>query len=195
MRTLPCSSWPLAAVISTGAPKGMRPISEAGTSARHSIRPWRIKRNNSAPAPTTLPTVACRAEITPASEALTWVCDKRTFCNCTKARAVCTRAWADASAAKAWLSCALLKNPCCCSARARSAWTCASCALAVASAKVPSACANSARKVSDCSTASRSPFCTRSPTLTRTSVIFKPFASAPMMASCQAASDPLADTP
>ena len=51
-------------------------------------------------APTTLPTVACREEITPASGARTWVCDKRTVCSCTMARADCTRACADASAAK-----------------------------------------------------------------------------------------------
>jgi tripartite-type tricarboxylate transporter receptor subunit TctC len=64
----------------------------------------------------------------------------------------------------------------------------------LASAKVPSACANSACKVSDFKTAMTSPRRTRWPTLTRISLMMRPLASDPTMASCQAAIEPLAVT-
>ena len=59
-------------------PGPIRPSSALVTSARHSSRPWRIRRNSSVPLPTTAPTVALRAEMMPSSGASTRDCDRRT---------------------------------------------------------------------------------------------------------------------
>ena len=70
MRTRPSSRALLVAVTMARVPAVMRPSSAEVTSARHSSRPLRIRRNNSVPLATTAPTVAVRAEITPSSGAV-----------------------------------------------------------------------------------------------------------------------------
>jgi hypothetical protein len=83
---------PLGAVTSTLVPVVMRPSSAEVTSPRHSSRPWRIRRNSSVPAPTTEPTVALRAEMTPLSGASNWVCFRRSSWASSCALADSTRA-------------------------------------------------------------------------------------------------------
>jgi len=132
MRTRPSSRAPLVAVTSACVPAESLPSSDAVTSARHSSRPLRIRRNSSAPLLTTAPTVAVRAEITPSSGARTEVCDSRTSCACSCARAAATRARAVASAVMYWLICEALMAPVCDSVRARAALLAASAAAASA---------------------------------------------------------------
>ena len=87
----------------------MRPSSAEVTSARHSSRPWRIRRNSSVPVPTTAPTVAVRAEITPSSGASTCVLRQPHLLRLQHARAAAsTRAWAVFSAVRYWLICEAL---------------------------------------------------------------------------------------
>jgi len=98
LRTVPLTWAPLALVITAGVPTATRLSSAEVTSARHSRRPWRISRNSSVPALSTLPTVAVRAEITPSSGASTWVLRPRTCCAASTASAASTRALAVCSA-------------------------------------------------------------------------------------------------
>ncbi len=192
LRTLPCTCAPLAPTTNTGVPSAMRAISAEVTSARHSSRPWRISRNSSVPADTTLPTVALRAEITPSSGASTCVLRPRTCCAASTASAASTRAFAVCSLVWYWLICCWLSAPVACRVRARAALPAASAAVARASASEALACAMSACTVSGEKVASTWPFFTRSPTLTRTSASRSPFDSEPTLASCQAATLPLA---
>ena len=192
MRTRPSSRAPLVAVTSACVPGWILPSSLAVTSARHSSRPLRIRRNSSAPGFTTAPTVALRDEITPSSGDSTCVWFSRTSCACSCARVASTRALAVASAVRYWLICEALIAPVSRSVRARAALLAASAALASASARLALAWATSARSVSGAKRASTWPRRTRSPTPTRTSLMRRPPASAPMIASCQAARLPLA---
>ncbi len=173
-------------------PALMRPRSCAVTSARHSRRPWRIMRNSSVPTPTTAPTVALRAEITPLSGAVTCVYFRRSCCCVSVAWADWTRAAPVCSPVTYWVTCWALRAPELSSARARSAFALDSSALAFASSSAARAPSISARTVSSANTASTWPFLTTSPTLTRTSFRRSPFDSLPMTASCQAAMLPLA---
>ena len=192
MRTLPGVVCPPGNVTRTGVPTVMRASSRDVTSARHSRRPLRIMRNSSAPLPTTAPTVAVRAEITPSSGAST----------CAKPRRSCwlpsvlfnasTRAWAVFSSVTYWLIWLALSAPVVCRLRARSALATASAAVAWASSKLARAWATSACGAAGEKRASTWPLRTTSPTLARTSVSRKPVASAPTTASCQAATLPLA---
>ena len=54
-RTVPARRRPAAVVISARVPALTRPTSLAVSSARHSMRPWRTRRNSSWPAPATAP--------------------------------------------------------------------------------------------------------------------------------------------
>ena len=173
-------------------PSAIRPISAAVTSPRHSRRPWRISLNNSLPAPATAPTVALRAEIMPLSGAKTWVCLRRSNCASNWALAESTRALATCSCVRYWLTCWALKAPLPCTARARSALAAASAAVAWASARAARAKATSACTLSAAKVASNCPFCTLSPTAACSSAIRNPLDSAPTLASCQAATPPLA---
>ena len=83
-------------------------------------------------------------------------------------------------------------KPFCTSARAASVSVLVFCRFACASERLACACASSARKLSDCRVARRSPCRTRSPTLTLTSVKRRPLASAPITDSCHAARLPFA---
>jgi len=76
--------------------------------------------------------------------------------------------------------------------RARSAFTDASAAAATASATPAWICASAACVVSGAKLASTWPRLTMSPTLTCTALRRRPFASAPMLASCHADTVPLA---
>ena len=194
MRTLPCTWAPLAAMMVTPVPGLMRATSVLVTSARHSRRPWRIIRNSSVPAPTTEPTVAVRAEITPLSGAVSCEFFSRTCTTDTFARAASTRARAVDSAVVYWAICWALNAPVSFRLSARDALAAASASVACASATAACTCSSSARAVSELKVARTWPFFTISPTVTRTSVSFKPFTSAPMMASCQGAILPLAFT-
>src|SRR3989338_5466693 len=149
-------------------------------------------RNSSVPAPTTAPTVAVRAEITPLSGATTWVYLRRNCCAFSVALAASTRACAVFSAVVYCWICCWLKAPVACSERARSALAAASAALAWASSRLARTWATSACTVSAEKVASTWPALTTSPTFTRTSVRRRPLLSAPMLASCQAATLPLA---
>ena len=192
MRTLPGVVCPPGSVTRTGMPTVMRASSRDVTSARHSRRPLRIMRNSSAPLPTTAPTVAVRAEITPSSGAST----------CAKPRRSCwlpsvlfnasTRAWAVFSSVTYWLIWLALSAPVVCRLRARSALAAASAAVAWASSKLARAWATSACGAAGEKRASSWPLRTTSPTLARTSVSRRPVASAPTTASCHAATLPLA---
>ncbi len=192
MRTLPVVSLPLAAFTSAVAPGTMLRRSCATTSARHSRRPWRIMRNSSVPGADTAPTVAVRAEITPLSGATTLVYFRRSCWVASAAWAEAMRALAVCSAVLYWLICWALSAPESLSVRARAALATASAAVACASSRAALACATSALTVSAENTASTSPALTVSPTLTRTSVRRKPFDSLLTLASCQAATLPLA---
>ncbi len=194
MRTLPLSATPLAATTVAAVPALRRPSSLEVTSARHSSRPPRIMRKSSVPAPTTAPTVAVRAEMTPLSGASNWVCFSRTCCTARVALAASRRALAVFSAVMYWLICCSLRAPLACSVRAFSALPAASSALASASAMLARPCATSAWTDSSAKTASTWPARTVSPTLARTSVNRRPLASLPMRASCQAVMLPLADS-
>ena len=108
----------------------MRPSSEAVTSARHSRRPPRIRRNSSWPGCVSEPTVAARAEITPSSGETTRVCARRSSSACTLARAATTREAAVFSAVRYWLICCLVNAPSGPIWRARSAFAVASAAIA-----------------------------------------------------------------
>ena len=68
-------------------------------------------RNSSVPEPTTAPTVAVRAEITPLSGASTWVNFSRSCCALSCARAASTRALAVCSAVVYCWICCWLKAP------------------------------------------------------------------------------------
>src|SRR3989344_3636956 len=118
MRTVPSAVAPLAAVTLTLAPSAMRRSSVDVTSARHSRRPLRTMRNSSVPAPTTAPTVAVRAEITPLSGATTWVYFRRNCCAFSVALAASTRACAVFSAVVYCWICCWLKAPVACSEQA-----------------------------------------------------------------------------
>ena len=170
----------------------MRPSSAAVTSARHSRRPPRIRRNSSWPGCVSEPTVAARAEITPSSGATTRVCERRSSSACTLARAATTRDAAVFSAVRYWLICCLVNAPSGPIWRARSAFAVASAAVACASASAAFDCASSASMVSLSTRARIWPFFTRSPTFASTSVRRWPLISEPITASCQAAMLPLA---
>jgi hypothetical protein len=192
LRTLPRTCAPLALTTKACVPTAMRASSAEVTSARHSRRPWRIRRKSSVPAATTLPTVAVRAEITPSSGASTCVLRPRTCCAASTASAASTRALAVCSVVWYWLICCWLSAPVACSVRARAALPAASAAVALASASEARDCAMSACTVSGENTASTWPFLTTSPTFTRTSASLRPLDSEPTTASCQAATLPLA---
>ena len=82
------------------------PGRRAATSARHSRRPWRIRRNSSWPAGSTAPTVALRAEITPSSGASTCVWRSAQLLRLRRAaRCASSRACAVRSAVRYWLIC------------------------------------------------------------------------------------------
>ena len=192
MRTLPCTGMPWAVRTWAMVPTWMRSSSAAVTSARHSSRPWRTMRNSSVPLPSTAPTVALRALMVPLSGARTWVCCRRCCCTTRVALAAATRALATCSAVWYWVICCSLKAPVACSVRARAALALASWALASASSTFAFAWATSACTLSDAKVASTCPARTTSPTLARTSSRRRPLASLPMLASCQAATLPLA---
>ena len=192
VRTLPFICAPPGAVTSTAVPGVMRPSSAEVTSPRHSRRPWRISRNISVPAPTTLPSVAVRAEMMPLSGAVRRVFFRRSAWASSCAWAEATRALAVCSCVKYWLTCCALRAPLPCTARARSALAAASAALAWASATAARARATSACTLSAAKVASTWPRVTRSPTLACNSATRRPLASAPTLASCQAATLPLA---
>ncbi len=149
-------------------------------------------RNSSVPTPTTEPTVALREEITPLSGAVTWVYFRRSCCDDSAALAEAMRARAVASAVMYWPICWADKAPEDLSVCARAALATASAAVASASSSAARACATSAFTLSAENTASTCPFFTLSPTLTRTSVRRSPPDSLPMIASCHAATLPLA---
>jgi hypothetical protein len=151
-------------------------------------------RNSSLPAPTTAPTVALRAEIMPLSGAVSWPFLNRTCAADSRARAASTRALAVCSAVVYWAICCALMAPVSCRLRARWALAAASAALACDSAKLACTCSTSARAASTLKVASTWPRRTTSPTFTRTSSSFRPLTSAPMLASCQAATLPLAES-
>ena len=138
MRTVPTIGSPPAGVTVTRAPGLIWPMSDDGTSARHSSRPWRIIRNSSWPAGSTAPTVALRDEITPSSGASTAVCETLSWRACRPARCASRRARAVRSAVRYWLIVASLSAPVASRLFAR-------CALALASASVASASATAAR--------------------------------------------------
>ncbi len=102
------------------------------------------------------------------------------------------RALAVVSAVMYWLICWADSAPEVCSVRARAALATASPALACASIRAALACATSALTLSAENTARTWPLRTTSPTLTRTSVRRSPPDSLPMIASCHAATLPLA---
>jgi hypothetical protein len=93
-----------------------------------------------------------------------------------------------------WLICCALRAPVASSVRARCASAAAAASCASASATAARICACSAFTVSAAKRASNWPFFTTSPTFTRTSSSRSPLASVPMLASCQAAMLPLADS-
>ena len=170
----------------------MAPNSLAITSARHSRRPWRIKRKSSVPGVSTAPTDALRAAMMPLSGASTWVCCRRSCWLSTLALAAATRATAVSSAVMYCTYCWALITPVGCRPRARSALARASLAAAWAWLRLAWAWAMSACTGAAWNTASTWPALTTSPTLTRTSVRRKPPISVPTLASCQAAILPLA---
>ena len=96
------------------------------------------------------------------------------------------------SAVTYWLIVASLSAPVARSALARSALAAASPSVASASATAARVCSRSTCIDSGAKVASTWPRLTTSPTLTRTSARRRPFASVPMLASCQAAMLPLA---
>ena len=192
MRTLPCTVAPLAVLTKAVVPTRMRSSSAAVTSARHSSRPWRTMRNSSVPLPSTAPTVALRALMVPLSGARTWVCCRRCCCTASVALAAVTRAMATCSVVWYWVICCSLRAPVVCSVRARAALPLASWALASASSTLARAWTTSACALSAAKVASTCPARTTSPTLARTSSRRRPLASLPMLASCQAATLPLA---
>ena len=194
MRTRPSTRAPLAATTTALSPDLMRATSALVASARHSRRPPRIILNSSAPLPTTAPTVAVRAEITPLSGASNWVCAKRSCCTLSAARLASSLALAVLANVRYWLICWSLSAPLACRVRALSALPAASAALASASARLALACATSARPLSLENVASTWPTRTRSPTLALTSISLSPSDSLLMMASCHAAMLPLADS-
>src|SRR5450830_570150 len=191
-RTSPITWAPLGRPRRTRVPRRRRGSSAAVTSARHSSRFCRIRRNSSVPLAGTAPTVALRAEITPLSGASTWVWRSRSSWVCTLARAASTRAWAARSALRAWLICCSLSAPPACTWRVRLALATASSALASASSRAARAWARSACTVSSARRASCWPARTVSLTLTSTWVRRRPWASRLTRASCQAATLPLA---
>ena len=193
MRTRPSTRAPLAAITAALSPGLMRATSALVASARHSRRPPRIILNSSAPLPTTAPTVAVRAEITPVSGASNWVCVKRSCCTLRAARVASSLALAVLASVRYWLICWSLSAPLACRVRAFSALPLASSALASASARLALAWATSARPRSLANVASTWPLRTRSPTLAFTSSSLRPSDSLLMMASCHAAMLPLAD--
>ncbi len=144
MRTRPSSRAPLAATTATGVPGAMRASSVEVISARHSRRPWRIRRNSSVPLGTTAPTVALRAEMMPASGASTCVFFRRSSWAASTALADSTRARAVCSAARYWLICCPLKVPVFSRVRTRLALAVASVAWAPVSATPARAWATSA---------------------------------------------------
>ena len=192
MRSLPARVSPPGVVSSAFCPGRSRARSGAATSARHSSRPWRIRRNNSAPAGSTAPTVALRDEITPSSGERTCVWRSRSACTLASARCASSLACAVRSAVMNWLICCALNAPLLASSRARAALAAASASAASASATAARTCATSACAMSGAKLASTWPFLTRSPTLTYTSASRRPLASVPTIASCQAAMLPLA---
>ena len=94
----------------TARPGRMRPSSDAVTSARHSRRPPRIRRNSSWPGCVSAPTVAVRAEITPSSGESTRVCAMRSSSACARARAASTREAAVFSAVRYCVICCLAEG-------------------------------------------------------------------------------------
>ncbi len=162
------------------------------TSARHSSRPWRIMRKSSCPVGKTAPTVAVREDITPLSGASTWVCANRNCCILAAASCASSRALAVFSAMRYWLIFCALNAPAALAALPSLASATASARLALASATLALICARSASRVSAANVASTCPRLTLSPTLARTSTNRRPSVSLPIMASCQAATLPLA---
>ena len=184
--------WRVVRLAAHAGPQALR-VPPPVTSARHSRRPPRIRRNSSWLGCVSEPTVAVRAEITPSSGATMRVCASRTSSAWTRARAAARRAAVVCSAVRTWIVACGLMKPCDCNCFERSALALASASAASASTTDAVACARSAETASAAMRASGWPRLTVSPTLTSTSVSRKPESSAPMMASCHAVMLPLAE--
>ena len=128
----------------------------------------------------------------PLSGAMICVCLRRSNWLSKPALAAARRALAICSALSIWLICWALKALSFCRARARSAFIRASLAAACASASWARANATSACTLSADNCASNWPACTTSPTLAIRSAMRKPPTSAETLASCHAATLPLA---
>jgi hypothetical protein len=129
---------------------------------------------------------------TPLSGATTFVYFRRSCCWVSVARAAATRAAAVFAAVTYCATCCSLIAPDARRASPRFALAAASAAVAWASSSAARAWATSALTVSAENTASTSPLLTTSPTFTLTSSRRSPPDSLPTIASCQAATLPLA---
>ena len=174
----------------TRAPGRTRASSASDSSARHSSRPWRIRRSSSAPAITTWPGCTMRLAITPSSGARSAAKSRRSCTPSRCARAVawrasaCTRVARSSSKALALISFSLA-----------SIWPRARLVFAratPASASLAAACAwrNSLSSVRWSSSSSTWPLRTCCPTSTLSAVTRTPLISTPSCISSQADTGP-----